>query len=259
MSSSGISPSFLGLSRSSGWVTHVLLTRSRLCPGASPGSSLHLHVLSTPPAFVLSQDQTLREVHCTWTRGEPRVRRRVVMTMWVGPYTGPTRYMTGCSDRPVPAGYRTGRTWTHTPSLIGSEGAHAVEFSKTVAPSREGVAFERTLPRSGDLRCGPSSIAPGERRGDRPRGPAVRRGAAVYTQTGATRGPGAPADQGRAAGGPTGAQTAAHGRAARRACRRPAGRLLPGHADRDDAVPRSVVEVQQHDLLPGAQRQVPAA
>src|SRR4051812_46026960 len=61
MSSSGISPSFLGLSRSSGWVTHVLLTRSRLCPGASPGSSLHLHVLSTPPAFVLSQDQTLRE------------------------------------------------------------------------------------------------------------------------------------------------------------------------------------------------------
>src|SRR6476620_1193072 len=60
---SGISPSFLGLSRSSRWVTHVLLTRSRLCPRASPGSSLHLHVLSTPPAFVLSQDQTLREVN----------------------------------------------------------------------------------------------------------------------------------------------------------------------------------------------------
>src|SRR5256885_4956955 len=61
MNTSGISPSFLGLSRSSGQVTHVLLTRSRLCPRASPGSSLHLHVLSTPPAFVLSQDQTLRE------------------------------------------------------------------------------------------------------------------------------------------------------------------------------------------------------
>src|SRR5436309_10829950 len=60
-STSGISPSFLGLSRSSGQVAHVLLTRSRLCPRASPGSSLHLHVLSTPPAFVLSQDQTLRE------------------------------------------------------------------------------------------------------------------------------------------------------------------------------------------------------
>src|SRR3954452_17990310 len=61
MGTSGISPSFLGLSRLSGHVTHVLLTRSLLCPRASPGSSLHLHVLSTPPAFVLSQDQTLRE------------------------------------------------------------------------------------------------------------------------------------------------------------------------------------------------------
>src|SRR3954466_2966079 len=60
-STSGISPSFLGLARSSGQVTHVLLTRSRLCPGPKPGSSLHLHVLSAPPAFVLSQDQTLRE------------------------------------------------------------------------------------------------------------------------------------------------------------------------------------------------------
>ena len=49
------------MSRSSGQVTHVLLTRSRLCPGPKPGSSLHLHVLGTPPAFVLSQDQTLRE------------------------------------------------------------------------------------------------------------------------------------------------------------------------------------------------------
>src|SRR5436190_4555424 len=85
MNTSGISPSFLGLSRSSGQVTHVLLTRSRLCPRASPGSSLHLHVLSTPPAFVLSQDQTLREVNY-WPPAEPTavtevrldcVRRRV--------------------------------------------------------------------------------------------------------------------------------------------------------------------------------------
>src|SRR5437660_11213158 len=69
-STSGISPSFLGLSRSSGQVTHVLLTRSRLCPRPKPGSSLHLHVLGTPPAFVLSQDQTLREelLHFTKSR-----------------------------------------------------------------------------------------------------------------------------------------------------------------------------------------------
>jgi hypothetical protein len=60
-STSGISSSFLELSRSLGQIIHVLLTRSRLCPRTSPGSSLHLHVLGTPPAFILSQDQTLRD------------------------------------------------------------------------------------------------------------------------------------------------------------------------------------------------------
>ena len=39
----------------------MLLTRSPLSPGPKPWFSLDLHVLSAPPAFVLSQDQTLRE------------------------------------------------------------------------------------------------------------------------------------------------------------------------------------------------------
>lgn len=56
---SGIRPRFQGLSQSAGQIAHVLLTRSPLIhPKAS---SFDLHVLSTPPAFVLSQDQTLRE------------------------------------------------------------------------------------------------------------------------------------------------------------------------------------------------------
>src|SRR5947209_7450017 len=42
-------------------MTHVLLTRSPLSPGPKGWFSLDLHVLSAPPAFVLSQDQTLRE------------------------------------------------------------------------------------------------------------------------------------------------------------------------------------------------------
>src|SRR4051794_41362861 len=43
----------------------------------------------------------------------------------------------------------------------GSEGAHAVEFSKTVAPCREGFSFERTLPTSPRAQgAGPSSLAP---------------------------------------------------------------------------------------------------
>ena len=63
MRASGISPSFPGLSQTLGQVPHVLLTRSPLtCRGASTTTDpFDLHVLSTPPAFVLSQDQTLRQ------------------------------------------------------------------------------------------------------------------------------------------------------------------------------------------------------
>src|SRR3954452_362043 len=57
---SGISPNFLELSQSQGQVAHVLLTRSPLEHPPEGGVSFDLHVLSTPPAFVLSQDQTLR-------------------------------------------------------------------------------------------------------------------------------------------------------------------------------------------------------
>ena len=58
--SCGISPGFPGLSRSLGQVAHVLLTRSPLyLPRRA--FSFDLHVLSTPPAFVLSQDQTLHD------------------------------------------------------------------------------------------------------------------------------------------------------------------------------------------------------
>jgi hypothetical protein len=58
---SGIRPSFPGLSQSAGQITHVLLTRSPLEYPASWAFPFDLHVLSTPPAFVLSQDQTLHE------------------------------------------------------------------------------------------------------------------------------------------------------------------------------------------------------
>ena len=59
MVSSGISTPFGELFRTSGQIIHVLLTRA---PLYSPlrAFSLDLHVLGTPPAFVLSQDQTLQ-------------------------------------------------------------------------------------------------------------------------------------------------------------------------------------------------------
>ena len=62
---SGISTCFQVVSQTMGQVPHVLLTHPPLAfPTSSPKwicwfSSLDLHVLGTPPAFVLSQDQTL--------------------------------------------------------------------------------------------------------------------------------------------------------------------------------------------------------
>ena len=56
----GISHPFEWLSHTRGYVIHVLLTRSPLTRGPKSVRALDLHVLSTPPAFVLSQDQTLQ-------------------------------------------------------------------------------------------------------------------------------------------------------------------------------------------------------
>ena len=63
VSVSGITSRFQELSRSFRQVPYVLLTRLPLVAFqlAPSGSSLDLHVLGTPPAFVLSQDQTLRK------------------------------------------------------------------------------------------------------------------------------------------------------------------------------------------------------
>ena len=55
----GISTSFDALSPSLRQVAHVLLTRPPLASFPKEIHSLDLHVLGTPPAFVLSQDQTL--------------------------------------------------------------------------------------------------------------------------------------------------------------------------------------------------------
>ena len=61
----GISSRFQLLSPCTGQVTHALLTRPPLSHRLiirriSKGASFDLHVLGTPPAFILSQDQTLK-------------------------------------------------------------------------------------------------------------------------------------------------------------------------------------------------------
>src|SRR5690349_1791611 len=74
---SSIRRRFQRLSQSPGQVAHVLLTRSPLIHPASWASPFDLHVLSTPPAFILSQDQTLHKEKLLPEPGkQPRQRVR---------------------------------------------------------------------------------------------------------------------------------------------------------------------------------------
>ena len=62
-------------------ITHALLTRAPLYSGRSP-FSFDLHVLGTPPAFVLSQDQTLHLIlgcRAPSTPSGPRARSLFVL------------------------------------------------------------------------------------------------------------------------------------------------------------------------------------
>ena len=51
--------------------SHALLTRAPVSPGPKPWITFDLHVLSLPPAFVLSQDQTLK-LTCPFARPDPK-------------------------------------------------------------------------------------------------------------------------------------------------------------------------------------------
>ena len=68
---SGITRPFGRLSRGRGQVLHVLLSRSPLA-SLRRGVPFDLHVLGAPPAFILSQDRTLRSSMgaCAPTRSE---------------------------------------------------------------------------------------------------------------------------------------------------------------------------------------------
>ena len=81
----------------------MLLTRSPLSPVPKDWFSLDLHVLSAPPAFVLSQDQTLREeLHFTESVMElPPARKQktgpVPIHRGPGTMTGYYSYLTLCT------------------------------------------------------------------------------------------------------------------------------------------------------------------
>ena len=74
---SGITTRFQELFRRMGQVGHALLTRSPLSPASKArGIPFDLHVLSTPPAFVLSQNQTLHEKTMEEPNGSKKKKRR---------------------------------------------------------------------------------------------------------------------------------------------------------------------------------------
>ena len=75
--SSGITCPFEQLSLCPGYVIHALLTRSPLTVRSVTQSHgpFDLHALATPPAFVLSQDQTLRLIYRA-SPGRPDARAR---------------------------------------------------------------------------------------------------------------------------------------------------------------------------------------
>src|SRR4051812_5847685 len=118
---SSIRRRFQRLSRSRGQVTHVLLTRSPLINPASWASSFDLHVLSTPPAFVLSQDQTLRKKQSS-KPGTPKGTRQTNHTKTTPhPRAGrQSRHHTSHPTRQAPGMYQknkqTAPTPTHAPT-----------------------------------------------------------------------------------------------------------------------------------------------
>jgi hypothetical protein len=82
----------------------VLLTRSPLSPGPKPRFSLDLHVLSAPPAFVLSQDQTLREETMRPLRRESSLQFELALLDSFSPAREASALQEDAAERPIHKG-----------------------------------------------------------------------------------------------------------------------------------------------------------
>src|SRR5262249_29689165 len=125
--------------------------RSPLSPVPKDRFSLDLHVLSAPPAFVLSQDQTLREELVAGTRGENNPARQF-------------SHFERCSKVTSEDATRIDQTRKAEADLSGSRRMNAVEFSKTGAASygRKKASDSRQRPpkqiESYRIRVGPGRL-----------------------------------------------------------------------------------------------------
>lgn len=140
-----------------------------------------------------------------------------------------------------------------------SKSAHAVEFSKTVAPLQEGDSFpgrvQDRLPIS--ERTGEYSARPAPRWGSgRGAGSAGRKGwPCLCRPADAETLAGRRGRRGQRAGGGKGQRAGPE--KGRLASRKSAAAGLRQNLDRDRPLTRAVVEVDEHHLLPGAQREAP--
>ncbi len=105
----------------------MLRTRSPLIRGPKPRSPFDLHVLGAPPAFVLSQDQTLRRDRSSGPEGPASLSvwrsaaRRGTFERPPDPPQGTGRFM--CT-------VAMSRAWNHAPFVTRSLASHAVQFSR---------------------------------------------------------------------------------------------------------------------------------
>jgi hypothetical protein len=156
--SCGISSSFPEVFPTSGQVTHVLLTRPPLDWRVAPPASFDLHVLSTPPAFILSQDQTL---HLKVFARRPTRRRRgpqgpllsyrsARRLMRVNPALVKDRKNSGFCENQEKDVWHALLSFqgTGSPRLDPADDAVPPAFSETGFPSKDGNFSLSDFPRS---------------------------------------------------------------------------------------------------------------
>ena len=136
----GINPSFPGLSPSIGHVIHVLLTRAPLNQTSIATYLIpcDLHVLNTPPAFVLSQNQTLRknDLICCSVITDRQISNRdcrpLEFPLWAG------------STRLKKSAQRTIQSFFSHPAYFGFAEPNLECFHPHLGTSRAGPHCQRT-------------------------------------------------------------------------------------------------------------------
>ena len=160
---SGITRPFGRLSRGRGQVLHVLLSRSPLA-STRRWVPFDLHVLGAPPAFILSQDRTLR----------PNMLGLEPVRSSQSSLIGSVRFIWFCLiGKGIPRGRLSAALRKTNPSQTISNGSMSARMRHIWCVHPRSIRFSRCTP----------ALVPG------PTGP---RGKEIYCQTGGARGAGIP-------------------------------------------------------------------